>query len=1074
MLFLLLNYIKNYVARAYTIILYIKKKLFLYDEFIQKLTQNSNINFSKNKTNMKQKFYSILLTALMGLFGMNAWAQDLNITTIDGKEYYEIGSADDLVAFAQLVNGGDYTANAVLIANIDMTGKTWSNSIGDWQSSHMYKGKFDGQGHSITNLTITTARDYHGLFGVVGQNAEIKNFYIDGAVTVNHNSIGVVSYTRDDNVLISNIHSNLNFSGGSGKRVGGIVGNANQASNVGTATIDRCTYSGTMTMTGTGNKGGIVGYVLNNANVKTTISNCLFDGTITNDGNAETGGIVGYAGANLTKTVIKNCLSIGTINATVCGQFFGVVKNAQCSIINSYYQGSAVNGTALDNTSVNPTVNEATKVTDAQLASGEIAFKLNGDQSDINWFQKLKNTVFIAQQYVATVNGTPRDPQTANATMTEDGNGTYTFLLPDFVVHTNSMDIPAGDVKLEEVEITDEGTFNKAGLFSVPDENIPASMAALKPYLQNINYILSGKVNGDKLYATITDLSIEIPMLGTYNISVEIGEDNFTAAAPTGEAFPKPYGTAIVYGNGSFNCDMTPKAGTDIVYSNTNAAIIDPHSFTDGFCTVCGAIDETYMAANADGYFEIANEKQLVWFAAYVNEVNAAAKGTLTDNIALTKAWTNPIGNASVAYTGKFDGQGKAITGFDQTATTTHNGLFGNINGATVQNFSISGSLTSDKNYCGVIGLSKGSSKVKGIHSSLNLDIQFKGWAGGVVGGADGYIVIEECSFDGTLNTHNFDDSKGGILGYANGATIKNCLFSGTIVGEAKQHYGGILGYVNNNAFGGVQNCLSIGSVTTTNTSHNGVAAIIGNMNSSTKVDGIFNNYWLTGSSYAGNNGAKASDAEAPFEVTAEQLASGEVAYKLGAAWSQLLGTDNTPVLGTDAPVSYVGDASYATLYDTTTGYTLNGDVKAFVAVLNTSWLDLNEIDNIPEGTPVILKGSYYNKLAADLPAINVANDLKGTDADTVADGTMYILANGSNGVGFYQATTGSTIAAGKAYYQSTSGVKAFFFDGDDATGIADLKDLKDSKDLIYNLAGQRLGKMQRGINIVGGKKVLR
>ena len=271
-----------------------------------------------------------------------------------------------------------------------------------------------------------------------------------------------------------------------------------------------------------------------------------------------------------------------------------------------------------------------------------------------------------------------------------------------------------------------------------------------------------------------------------------------------------------------------------------------------------------------------------------------------------------------------------------------------------------------------------------------------------------------------------------------------------------------------------MQNCLSIGSVTTTNTSHNGVAAIIGNMNTSTKVDGIFNNYWLTGSSYAGNNGAKAPDAEAPFEVTAEQLTSGEVAYKLGAAWSQLLGTDNTPVLGTDAPVSYVGDASYATLYDTTTGYTLNGDVKAFVAVLNTSWLDLNEIDNIPAGTPVVLKGSYYNKLAADLPAINVANNLKGTDADTVADGTMYILANGSNGVGFYQATTGSTIAAGKAYYQSTSGVKAFFFDGDDATGIADLKDSKDSKDLIYNLAGQRLGKMQKGINIVGGKKVLR
>ena len=1031
----------------------------MYDEFIQKLTQNSNINFSKNKTNMKQKFYSILLTALMGLFGMNAWAQD-----------YEIATAQDLADFAAAVNGGETDANAVLTADIDMSSLTDWTPIGI-DNNCGYKGTFDGRGKTITGFQLTSSTTNNsygaGFFGHVVDGANIKNFSIYGTITSTGQRMSVIG-SAQGNVNISGIHSHLNITC-TQTRHGGILGA--QVGN-GTINIDRCSFSGSLTTNNiSGNFGGIVGLTLNNANAYINITNCLFDGTIDIGTGDNAGGFVGYTRSCQLK--IENCLSVGTITATNPGQFIGQINttsNQKYSGTN-YYLGDNKTQGAGTATEAGPT---PVKVTAEQLASGEIAFKLNGDQSDINWFQKLKNTVFIAQQYVATVNGTPRDPQTANATMTEDGNGTYTFLLPDFVVHTNSMDIPAGDVKLEEVEITDEGTFNKAGLFSVPDENIPASMAALKPYLQNINYTLSGKVNGDKLYATITDLSIEIPMLGTYNISVEIGEDNFTAAAPTGEAFPKPYGTAIVYGNGSFNCDMTPKAGTDIVYSNTNAAIIDPHSFTDGFCTICGAIDETYMAANADGYFEIANEKQLVWFAAYVNEVNAAAKGTLTDNIALTKAWTNPIGNASVAYTGKFDGQGKAITGFDQTATTTHNGLFGNINGATVQNFSISGSLTSDKNYCGVIGLSKGSSKIKGIHSSLNLDIQFKGWAGGVVGGADGYIVIEECSFDGTLNTHNFDDSKGGILGYANGATIKNCLFSGTIVGEAKQHYGGILGYVNNNAFGGVQNCLSIGSVTTTNTSHNGVAAIIGNMNTSTKVDGIFNNYWLTGSSYAGNNGAKAPDAEAPFEVTAEQLTSGEVAYKLGAVWSQLLGTDNTPVLGTDAPVSYVGDASYATLYDTTTGYTLNGDVKAFVAVLNTSWLDLNEIDNIPAGTPVVLKGSYYNKLAADLPAINVANNLKGTDADTVADGTMYILANGSNGVGFYQATTGSTIAAGKAYYQSTSGVKAFFFDGDDATGIADLKDSKDSKDLIYNLAGQRLGKMQKGINIVGGKKVLR
>ena len=66
---------------------------------------------------MKQKLYFLLLTAVFGLFGLSAWAQDLPITVIDGTEYYEIGNAGDLVKFAQIVNGGELTANAVLNAD---------------------------------------------------------------------------------------------------------------------------------------------------------------------------------------------------------------------------------------------------------------------------------------------------------------------------------------------------------------------------------------------------------------------------------------------------------------------------------------------------------------------------------------------------------------------------------------------------------------------------------------------------------------------------------------------------------------------------------------------------------------------------------------------------------------------------------------------------------------------------------------------------------------------------------------------------------------------------------------------
>ena len=135
------------------------------------------------------------------------------------------------------------------------------------------------------------------------------------------------------------------------------------------------------------------------------------------------------------------------------------------------------------------------------------------------------------------------------------------------------------------------------------------------------------------------------------------------------------------------------------------------------------------------------------------------------------------------------------------------------------------------------------------------------------------------------------------------------------------------------------------------------------------------------------------------------------------------------------------------------------------------------EVEFVPAGTPVVLKGTYYNKLAQDLPAINIANNLQGTETDTEADGTMYVLAEVDGKVGFYKASKGTTIAAGKAYYQNAGAqVKAFYFAEEDATGISTIDNgqLAIDNEPIYNLAGQRISKMQKGINIVNGKKILK
>ncbi|MBR6141958.1 MAG: hypothetical protein IKQ37_09410 [Bacteroidaceae bacterium] len=1038
---------------------------------------------------MKQKFYYLLLTALLGMTGMNAWAQD-----------YEITCAQDLIDFAEAVNGGETGANAVLANDIDMTGVAWTTPIGDWNTGAVtsaYCGHFDGQGHTISGLTYTTAKNYHGFFGVISTGALIENFTIYGTVANNQTTMGVVGYARDATPTIRNVHSYLNINNSkAGARLGGILGSSVN----GTIVVENCTYSGTLDGNdagGSGNYGGIVGYVNNNANAHLQVTNCLFDGQLINEaetpGTCTFGGIVGYVGASPDVT-ITNCLSIGTVQSQIYGQFYGAVKHNTCSIINSFYQGDKVNGAA--NGAVTPTTQEATEVTDAQLASGEIAFKLNGDQSDINWFQVLSR-IFIAQDYVVTVNnGTPRDPEHTEVSLTEEGSGKYTFTLPNFVIHTNNSyvgDLEIGDLSHENITITDEGLFSAGGTFDVPDENIPSQMSMFASAFKNIPYELNGKVNNeDKLYATL-DIVLTLTGLGKFTVFVEMGDDDFTAAAPlAAEPYPTPYGTSVVYANGKFYCDgVTPKEGSEITYSNTDGSIVDNHVFDNGFCTVCGALKENYMTADADGFFEIGTAAQLKWFAAYVNQKDVAANAKLTADIDLTGVeWTSigiGSGNAApgaTAYTGTFDGQGKTITGF-YAEGAGHLGLFGDVSGATIKDFSISGTLNVTGGYGGGVVAWPINSTIENVYSALVVSVPNSSThhVGGVVGSARGGNTISGCTFSGSLTVvAGSTDNFAGIAAYiTNGDNVINCANYGDVTfSDAGCAAGGIVGYVNaQQAY--VQSCLSTGTILFDGegTAKYG-AAILGRTKGYDAAK-VTNNYWLEGSA---NGAAKKDDGTDPLatgSVTAEQLASGEVAYKFGEAWSQFLGTDKVPVPGGVTPVSYIGEAGYATMYDTTSGYELNGDVTAYVATASGNWLVLTEIENVPVGTPVILKGGYYNKIAADLPAINIANDLLGTDVATEADGTQYILALAkpaeaeAEEIGFYKAETGTIIPAGKAYYKSTNGVKAFFFTEDDATGIA-VSPLAETEEgaTIFNLAGQRISKAQKGINIMNGKKILK
>ena len=305
-------------------------------------------------------------------------------------EYIEIASAEDLANFASRVNAGETTLCAKLTADIDLSEVIYEDTpwipIGKDDENIVYKGHFNGQGHIITGFNAIANQNNFGLFGVLSGGAIIENFTIYGTLTNNnYKTGGVVGLTNGTTQTIRNIHSYLNINNTfvSG-RYGGIVGSVN----IGTTDIENCTYSGILDgcdSGGDGNYGGIVGYVRNNTSAVLYVTNCLFDGKLINTagtpGNCTFGGFVGYSNSGIV--TIKNCLSIGSVQSAIYGQFFGAVKSSKSNIINSYYVGVYVNGSA-------STVSiPATKVTEEQLVSCEVCYKLNGNQTEINWYQTL-------------------------------------------------------------------------------------------------------------------------------------------------------------------------------------------------------------------------------------------------------------------------------------------------------------------------------------------------------------------------------------------------------------------------------------------------------------------------------------------------------------------------------------------------------------------------------------------------------------------------------------------------------------------------------------------------------------
>ncbi len=197
-------------------------------------------------------------------------------------------------------------------------------------------------------------------------------------------------------------------------------------------------------------------------------------------------------------------------------------------------------------------------------------------------------------------------------------------------------------------------------------------------------------------------------------------------------------------------------------------------------------------------------------------------------------------------------------------------------------------------------------------------------------------------------------------------------------------------------------------------------------------------------------------------------------------------GAEGTEVLP-ESNVTFVPSSGYATYVTTKDVDFSRSTAKAFAVTESAieGRVHLTPIEAAPKGEAVLLKadaGAVVLPSAATTPAAPNGNLLKAVKEDITADGTQFILSADAESVVFRPAIVGSTIAVGRSYIEVTDAdVKSLQFDNDAATGIAEIEDGKSKSssansgaDSIYNVAGQRLHKLQKGINIVNGKKILK
>lgn len=850
-----------------------------------------------------------------------AWAQT-QPSKGDGKvgNPYIITKAEELAWFRDQVNSGQYSICAKIADNVEVIDmstvchaadksqnleeKSWV-PIGN-RNIIKYRGTFDGNGKTITNLYINasqTSQNNMGLFGYTYQST-IKNLTFENVNVTNTQSntgilVGKAGYGSTlQNIKISktcqikggnytggiageldgNAYNCVNYTTVQGiKSVGGLFGRYSRKGN----SITACANYGNVTAS-SDMVGGLVGYYSSG-----TIQDCANYGDV--KGTYRVAGMAGF----VSEGKVQNVFSYGNVSATdntqEVGMAFGYSSKGATEGMVAYYSGAKLTVNSQEQTvkafgSGNLSEDKATGFTETQLKSGFVAYQLQQNASSkAKWGQNLANDDDI-YPVIGSEHQVYADNTTLNCKTNEVVRGSFT--------------------------------------------NNPTSSA--------IRY-----QHGTIIHHVATD-------------------------ATCTEAATKEYWQCQDCLKTYSDSQLT-KELTDVTDAEHPALGHDNNE--DGYCKRCQHY-VAVKPSEENGVYLIAKPCHLAWFRDYVNgtivdeggvagTTHPSASAMLTADIDLKNychaaedgkellSWI-PIGYVNNSWSGNMDGQGHTISHLYIKTAQNFVGLFGYTYGATIQDLIFdyakveNVSTTNTKTaYTGILaGYAYGAlSHIKGIKTTNNCTVIGQQITGGIVGYAK--INLENCdnhsSVKGTDNVggiagssiernirrstnygtvENNNTSIGGIIGNAYGTSIEDCANYGKI-SSTGWYTGGIAGQTVANC--SIQNVFSYGDVTNTNEVP---GIIIGYVEGTLTAKGIvaYNKEALLNNSsenikkVVGRGSLTFEDGKEEADVvkafTQQQIKSGEVAWLLNGStsvptegstlvWYQKLGdnADAYPVL---------------------------------------------------------------------------------------------------------------------------------------------------------------------------------